>query len=220
MKSDSWTRKICSGSMPSASSGGMPCRDDVERVDRDAEIRAVGAEDDVPRRREILHRAAPRQALERDPDAERHGKQRELPEVADDRVDAGVGVRRCRRLDQEQPGADRAADLQHRLRDVELVGMKLALESLEVAQRFEPRDRKPGFAHGANAGRSASRMAGDVGSRDHHLREARGPRRGELRFERARERRGVDPDVAEIHRSRRRARRGPARTSRCRARPW
>ena len=54
------------------------------------------------------------------------------------------------------------ADLEHRLRDVDLVRVQLAREALEVAQRLEAGDLEPARAHGAHAGRDAARMPDDV----------------------------------------------------------
>ena len=87
------------------------------------------------------------------------------------------------------------------------------VETFEVAQRLEAGD---------DAGRSrarprmpavdAGRMPDDVVGRDHHLREPGLAHRGELAFQRARQRRGVHPEVVEDHRGTRR-RRGSSCTS-------
>ena len=93
-----------------------------------------------------------------------------------------------------------AADLEHRLRDVHLVRVHAAVETFEVAQRLETGHGEAAVAHGAHAGVDAGRMPDDVVGRDHHLREARLAHRGELAFQRARQRRGVHSEVVEDHR--------------------
>ena len=110
------------------------------------------------------------------------------------------GVRRGRRLDEQQAPAEPAADLEHRLRDVHLVRVHATVETFEIAQRLQSGDGEAAVAHGAHAGVDAGRMPDDVARRDHHLREARVPHRGELALQRARQRRGVHPEVVEDHR--------------------
>ena len=113
---------------------------------------------------------------------------------------SAVGVRRRRRLDEQQAPAEPAADLEHRLRDVHLVRVHAAVETFEIAQRLETGDDEAALAHGAHAGVDAGRMPDDVAGRDHHLREPRLAHRGELAFQRARQRRGVHSEVVEDHR--------------------
>jgi hypothetical protein len=171
----------------------------VERVDREAEVRRRGAEHDVGGDRQRLRRAARRLRLVGNADAERHGEHRELAKIACGAIRARFGVRRRRRLHDDELRADLAREREHRFRHVDLVRVELAVEPFEIAQRLEAGDAQSAFPHGAHAGRRALGMSSDVGGGDHHLAETRQADRRELALERSRERRGIHAEVGEVH---------------------
>ena len=65
------------------------------------------------------------------------------------------------------------AHLEHRLGDVDLVGVQVARQALEVAQHLEAGDAQAARAHGLDRRRRAAGMAGEVAGVEHHLGEAR-----------------------------------------------
>ena len=130
----------------------------------------------------------------------RNRQDREHAQIAGDALGVRGGVRRRRRLDEQQAPAEPAADLEHRLRDVHLVRVHAAVETFEVAQRLQPGDTEAAVPHGPHAGVDAGRMPHDVVGRDHHLRKARVMHRRELALQRACQRRGVHSEVVEDHR--------------------
>lgn len=70
----------------------------MERIDADAEVRHIGAADDVPGGREFVDVPAPRQALVRDADAERQRQHRELLQVARQAVSGVLGRAQFREI--------------------------------------------------------------------------------------------------------------------------
>ena len=88
---------------------------------------------------------------------------------------------------------------EHRLGDVDLVGVQMAREALEVAQHLEAGDAQAALAHRPRRGRLAAGMADDVARREHDLREPGRAHRPELRLERPGEGDRVHAEVIEVH---------------------
>ncbi len=113
---------------------------------------------------------------------------------------SALGVRRRRRLDHQQapadPGAERRASTSRRRACTRGAGRSRPSKSRSASS---PVTRRPLSRTARTPAVGAARMADDVGRRDHHLREAGRARGGEPAFQRARERRGVDADVAVVH---------------------
>ena len=154
-----------------------------------------------------LRRAAPRHALERDPDAERDRQDRELAQVADDRV--GVrGRRASTSTPRPAAGARRAAPQTSSIDFATSTLYACSWPSSPSKSRSasRPVTRRP---LSRTARTPASMPAGCPTTSAAEIITCEKPacaHRGELALERARERRGVHPEVAEDHRARRGAR--------------
>ena len=87
MKSESCTRNTLRGiDRPRARSRPVPLREDVEGVEREAEVGAVGLGTISQACGELVDVPAPGQRLVGDADAERHRQHRQLAQVLDQRI--------------------------------------------------------------------------------------------------------------------------------------
>ncbi len=91
------------------------------------------------------------------------------------------------------------AHLQHRLRHVELVGVQVAGQPLEVAEHLEAGHAQAASLHCGDRRGDTTFVTGEIARRQHHLPETRCTDRGELLLERARERDRVHAEVVEVH---------------------
>ena len=173
----------------------------VERIHPEPEVRMVGGLDDFPRLGVLAHVPPPRQPLVGDADPERHREHRKLAEVAGEVRAVAGRVGRGGRADEQHLRAEGLAHAEHRFGDVDLVGVEMARQSLEVAQHLEAGRAEAALAHEAGRGRFAAGMARDVARRDHDLREARLAHRPELRLERPGEGDRVHPEIVDVHRA-------------------
>ena len=196
-------------------------REDVVRVQAEAEVRRIGAADDIPGDGELADRTAPGKAFVGDVDPQRYRQHRELAQVARQRIGIGGGVRRRRRADQKHLRSERMTHLEHRLRDVDLVLVQVARQPLEIAQHLEAGHPQPASAHRPHGVVEPLRVRNDVARRQHDLRETGVANRVELGRKRPRERDRVHAEVADVGQRRDRlypecavigVHRGPART--------
>ena len=172
--------------------GTSRCRGRGWRGRRSATIsQACGELVDVP---------APGQRLVGDADAERHREHRQL---AAGRARATRGRRvACAEVDEQASStlrAERVAHLEHRLGDVDLVGVQVARQALEVAQHLEAGDAQAALAHRAIAAASPPGWPTMSRGVQHHLREAGVAHRAQLGLERPGERDRVHAEVVEVH---------------------
>src|SRR5213075_147457 len=173
--------------------------DRMVRVDAQAEIGAVGVLDDFPRLRPEIDVPPPGKRLVGDADAERQGEHGEFLQVLLQQLGLAGRVRRIGGASEQHPRAERAAHLEHALRDVDLVGMQVAREAFEVAQHLESGDAQPARAHRGDCRRLAVGMADDIGRVQHYLREAARLDGTELRLQRSGRRDRVHPEMIQVH---------------------
>ena len=176
-------------------------RQHVKRIESKSEIAPVCTLDDVPGLRVFADMASPRQRLVRDADAERNGKRRQLREiVCDGRRIAGC-MHGGRRAYEQHFRADGVTHFQHRFGDIDLVGVQVTGQALEVPKHLKAGHAQTTVLHGVDGRGDATFVTGEIARRQHHLPDTRRPARGEPLLERARERKRVHAEAIEIHRA-------------------
>ena len=103
------------------------------------------------------------------------------------------------RAGEEHARAQGVAHVEHRLRDVDLVGVQMARQALEIAQHLEAGNPEAARAYGGDRSAFAVRVADDVVGIEHDLREARRLHRAQLGLQRPRQRDRVHAEMVEVH---------------------
>ncbi len=134
-------------------------REDVERVEADAEGGVIGRLDDPPRVLVVVHVAAPGERLVGDPQAARRRRARPAraagrPRASSSSIASGADAR----ADEHRVGAERLHDVELRLRAAQVAIEHRRRHGLEVAKRLVERDlQAERLARAAHLGRGQRR---------------------------------------------------------------